>query len=52
MLFISPVATRYAGGKDSQIIVKAGLFDDIPAPAMQGFEEKRKPWMKVVKAGE
>lgn len=33
-----------------KVIVKAGLFDSIPEPVKEVFEEERRPWMRIVKA--
>jgi hypothetical protein len=34
------------------VFVKAGLFDDIPKPLKEVFEESRRPWMKIVQVGD
>lgn len=35
-----------------KIILKAGLFDQLPEPGHSVFEEDRPAWMKVVNADE
>jgi hypothetical protein len=40
----SPVITRFADESSPKIIVKAGLFDQVFAPAMEVFKENKPEW--------
>jgi hypothetical protein len=51
MLYDSPVATLL-GSDSSKIIVKSGLFDQLPGPGSESFSEEKPEWLDVVKTGE